>query len=666
MKETQLFTQIANTIRGLSTDAIDAANSGHPGLPLGCADIAAVLFGSELRHNPANPDWLGRDRFVLSAGHGSMLLYSALHVSGYALPLEDLKKFRQLNSLTPGHPEYRHTAGVETTTGPLGQGFANGAGLALAQKMAAAQLKAENLLTGKIFVLCGDGCMMEGISNEAASVAGHLKLDNLVVIYDSNDICLDGGTKECFTEDVEMRFKALNWNVTTIDGHDFNAIEAALQAARTRTGQPSLIVAKTIIGKGSPSKQGTHKVHGSPLGAEESKKAKEALGLGDGHFVVPAEVTAYFEAQKAKWAAAEAEWNKAKDAWAAANPAEAAKWEAMVNKTLPADFDAQVRAIEIPANSAGRQASSVALQKLHDLLPFLVGGSADLSCSDLTFMKNGGVVQSENYAGRNIKFGVREFGMSAMCNGIALQNFFVPFCGTFLTFSDYMRNAIRVASLMKIPVFYQFTHDSIFVGEDGPTHQPVEHIPALRLIPGVTVFRPADNNEVKAAWSWAVRNAKGPVAFCLTRQNLNDIPAAAAIATDEGVGRGAYIVKQESNSAAIDYVILSTGSEVNLALEVAAKLDAQGKSVRVVSMPSMELFDAQSKEYRDSILALNTKVGQYWAIEAQREPKWYQYVGRDGHIVMMNSFGTSAPAKECAKVFGFTADQILDRMSKEA
>ena len=663
-QEKQMLRKMANTIRALAMDAVDKANSGHPGLPLGCAEIAAYLYGKDLAHNPANPKWINRDRFVLSAGHGSMLLYASLHLSGYAVSLDDIRNFRQLHSITPGHPEFGLTPGVETTSGPLGQGFANAVGMALANKMTSRLLgmEKEGLLDAKVFVLCGDGCLMEGVSNEAASLAGHLKLDNLIAIYDSNNICLDGPTSECFSEDTAGRFKALGWSVKTIDGHNLDEIERALRAARRKNGQPSLIVARTVIGKGSPNKQGKSAAHGSPLGPEETKLTKENLGLPPEAFHVPEDLRAWLDARKKKLAGLEKTWNRKFKAWAAAHPDKAAFWQVFAEGSLPGGLDEQLRNLETKPNQSGRAASNSILQKIHDWVPYLVGGSADLSCSDLTMMKGSGIVAPGNYAARNIKFGVREFAMGAICSGIALQGMLRPFCGTFLVFSDYMRNAIRLAALMKLPVIYQFTHDSIWVGEDGPTHQPVEQVPSLRAIPGLTVFRPADTNEVKAAWSWALRKAKGPVVLALTRQNLKDL-AEADVPTDEGVGRGAYVIKRESNPGSIDHCILATGSEVALALEVAARLDEQGKSVRVVSCPSLEIFDAQDKAYRDSVLPAGATVRQYWSIEAQVEQGWHKYIGRDGHAFAMRGFGASAPGKACAEEFGFTAGQILDRMN---
>ena len=657
----QSLGKLANAIRILSMDAIQAANSGHPGLPLGCAEIGAFLYGKFLRYNPRNPGWLGRDRYVLSAGHGSMLLYSCLHLSGYDLALDELKNFRQLGSRTAGHPEYGETPGVETTTGPLGQGIANAAGMALANKLVAARLGAEDagLLDGLVIALAGDGCMMEGITHETASLAAHLRLDNLVVIYDSNDVCLDGPTSECFSEDSAARYRAYGWDVTTIDGHDFDRIRGALEAARARKGQPSFIIARTTIGKGSPNKAGTSSAHGAPLGEEEVQLTKEALGVSPEPFHVPDDVYAYTKGRLAELEQLEEDWNGLFRQWAEANPEAADLWRVLAEKQLPEDADAQIRSAEIAPNAASRKSSNATLQKVHDVVPFLVGGSADLSCSDLTMMKASAIAAPGAFDARNVKFGVREFAMSAMCSGMALQGMVLPLCGTFLTFSDYMRNAIRMAALMRLRVIYQFTHDSIGVGEDGPTHQPVEHVAALRAIPGLTVIRPADSNEVKAAWSYAVSQATGPVALILSRQGLPDLQAT-NVPTAEGLARGAYVVLKES-SAEIDCCLLASGSEVSLALAVAENLVEQGKSVRVVSVPSFELFDAQDAAYRDSVLGAGVK--QYWSLEAGVELGWHKYIGRDGQTVAMSSFGVSAPGKAAFDHFGFTVEKVLARIA---
>ncbi|MFW6286682.1 MAG: transketolase [Candidatus Sumerlaeota bacterium] len=652
--------KMATAIRVLSMDAVEKANSGHPGLPLGCAEIGAYLFGKAMRHNPANPDWLGRDRFCLSAGHGSMLLYSCLHLTGYDLPLEQLKQFRQLGSMTPGHPEYGVAPGVETTTGPLGQGFANGVGMALANKMVRARfgLEKTGLLDGMAIVLSGDGCMMEGITSEAASFAGHHKLDNLVVFYDSNDICLDGPTSECFTEDTAARYRAYGWAVEEIDGNDLDQIDKAFTAARERTDAPTMIIAHTIIGKGSPNKAGTSSAHGAPLGDDEITVAKQGLGVANEPFAIPEEAKAFADKCREAGQKMETEWNTALEGWKNMQPEKGQMFEDFIARKLPEDFDEKVRAIEIKADQASRKSSSAVLQELHDLVPFLVGGSADLSCSDNTMMKKSGIISPDDFSQRNIKWGVREFAMSAATNGIALHKMLRPYCGTFLTFSDYMRNAIRLASIMKIPTIYQFTHDSIGVGEDGPTHQPVEHVPSLRAIPNLTVIRPADANEVKAAWSWTLRHNDGPTAIILTRQSLPDMEAT-NVPTADGVGRGAYVIKTESGDKA-DFCLMASGSEVKLALDTAAQLEEKGKSVRVVSVPSFEIFDAQNQDYRESVMGGD--VDRYVSIEAQVETGWHKYIGRKGIAVSMTTFGTSAPGKEAMKHFGFTPEAICERL----
>ncbi|MBN1867530.1 transketolase [Candidatus Sumerlaeota bacterium] len=667
MKDTekQMLAEVAKAIRGLSLDGVETAKCGHPGLPLGCAEIGAYLYGSEMRHNPADPNWLGRDRFILSAGHGSMLLYSCLHLSGYDLPLEELKHFRQLHSKTPGHPEYGITPGVETTTGPLGQGMATATGMALGNKMMAAQLGVENegFLDGQIFALVGDGCMMEGITNEAASLAGHLKLDNLIVIYDSNDICLDGPTKECFTEDTAMRYKAYGWHVVKIDGHDFDQIEKAVRAARRRKDKPTLIVAKTIIGKGAPHIQGTAEVHGKAMGAEEAKLTKQAHGIPlEPAFYVSDAVREYMKSRLPRLKRMESTWNRKFKKWSVENPEKAIRWRAHVEKTLSADLDEKILNLEIKPGVAGRVASNAILGLLCKEVPYVVGGSADLSCSDSTMMKGSGIIGPGDLTQRNIKYGVREFAMCAMNSGLALQGMILPYCGTFLTFSDYMRNALRLASMMGVKVVYQFTHDCFHMGEDGPTHIPVEQVASLRAMPGMTVMRPADTNEVRRAWCLTLR-MRTPVALILSRQNTTDL-AETAVPIEEGVARGTYVVKKESRDE-IDYCLLAAGVEVALALGVAKRLEEQGKSVRVVSMPSFELFDAQDKNYRDATLALDKKVGQYWSLEALTSFGWHKYVGRDGHCVSIEDFAVSAPWKVQDEYYGFTVDKVLDRMARE-
>ncbi len=655
--EKEILLKVANTIRGLAMDAVETAKSGHPGLPLGCAEIAAYLYGKGMNYNPSDPQWINRDRFVLSAGHGSMLLYACLHLAGFGMSLENIKKFRQLKSAAAGHPEYHESPGIETTTGPLGQGLANAVGMALGQKMMEAKFGVEKqgLLNAKFFVLASDGDIMEGISSEASSLAGHLKLDNLIILYDSNDICLDGETRECLSEDTQKRYQAYGWHAETINGHHIEEIERAVQAARRRRGKPSLIIAKTIIGYGSPNLAESSDVHGKAMGQEEVNLTKKKLGIPlEPLFNVPEEVKSYFDEQRKKGELLEKEWKENFEKWSKINSEKAKLWETHLGKSLPENIEEIIKNIPMKPDLAGRQASNTILQVLHDQLPFIIGGSADLSNSDATLMKAGGIVKPRQYNARNLKFGVREFAMGAMTSGLALQGMIFPFCGTFLTFSDYMRNAIRLASFMKLKIVYQFTHDSIWLGEDGPTHQPIEHVAALRTIPGLTVIRPADSTEVKGAWAEILKH-QGPVALILTRQSLKDLP----YTKFEDVARGAYILKKESRPQ-VDYCLLATGSEVALALGAADKLEAQQKSVRVVSFPSFELFNRQDRVYQDQVLT--GPVRQFWSIEALSPFGWHQYIGREGKSIAMNHFGLSAPGKVVAEHFGFSVDKIVERI----
>lgn len=654
----QTLAKVALAIRILSMDAVQKADSGHPGLPLGCAEIGACLWGHTLRYNPKDPQWVNRDRFVLSAGHGSMLLYSCLYLSGYDLSLEDLKNFRQLHSKTPGHPESLETPGVETTTGPLGQGVANATGQALALKLLATKFNTDKhkIIDNKVFFLMGDGCVMEGVSSEASSLAGHLKLDNLIGIYDSNHVSLDGPLSDSCSENTKMRYQAYGWEVFEVDGNDLDAVYDVLTRVREGQERPRLIIATTVIGKGSPHKAGTSKVHGSPLGPEEVKATKEAIGAPEEPFFVPQVVYDFFKKKLATDAVQEAEWRSTFDAWAKENPEKFKEFEAMRKEHLPDDLEAKLKALDIPSPIAGRKASQDVLNLLADMLPWLYGGSADLSVSDLTMIKKYPVVTPGNFAGRNIKFGVREFAMCAMATGMNESGMIVPFIGTFLTFSDYMRNAIRLASLMKAHVVYQFTHDSIFLGEDGPTHQPIEHLASLRAMPNLQVIRPADANEVKMAWIAALRY-DGPSAIILSRQNLPDL-VLTNVPYAEGVGRGAYILKKGDKK--LDYTLFSTGSEVHLALDVAEALEKLGKSVRVVSMPCWELFEKQSPEYKESIVGGD--IGKRVSIEAGVEFGWHKYIGRDGIAIAMEGFGASAPARDLAREFGFTVESVLERI----
>jgi transketolase len=655
----QILTKIATTIRGLAMDAVQKADSGHPGLPMGCAEIGAYLWGCLLRYNPKDPNWLNRDRFILSAGHGSMLLYAILHLAGYNLSMEDIKNFRQLHSKTPGHPEFQDTPGVETTTGPLGQGLGNAVGQALALKMLAARFNTHKhkIVDSKVYVLISDGCIMEGATSEVSSFAGHLKLDNLIAIYDSNHISLDGPLSETCSEDTKMRYLAYGWEVFEVDGHNLDAIHQIFQLASADQDRPRLIIAHTVIGKGSPHKAGTNKAHGSPLGPEEVKETKIALGIPEEPFYVPPAVYDFFKKKLPQDAALQEEWKKTFDAWGKANPDKLNEFETMAQLRVPADLEQKLQSLQIPSPIAGRKASQETINFLADFLPQIYGGSADLSSSDLTMLKKFPIIAPASFGGRNIKFGVREFGMATIANGIAHTGLMTPFIGTFLTFSDYMRNAIRLCCLMKEDVIYQFTHDSIFLGEDGPTHQPVEHYAALRAMPNLQVIRPGDANEVKMAWIAAL-NYKGPTALILSRQNLPTL-AQTQVSYANGMGRGAYIMKKES-SGAPDYMLVATGSELHLALDVSDELEKLGKSVRVISMPCWEIYERQNPEYKESVFGGN--LGKRVSIEAGVDLGWHKYIGSNGIAICMDTFGASAPYRDLAKEYGFTVESILERI----
>jgi transketolase len=652
------LSKIANTIRELSMEAVQKANSGHPGLPMGCAEFGAYLYGVLLRHNPKNPKWLNRDRFVLSAGHGCMLLYSLLHLSGFGLSMDEIKRFRQIHSKTPGHPEYHVTTGVEATTGPLGQGVGNSVGQALGLKILGARFNSDEfpLFTSKVYCLAGDGCMMEGVSSEASALAGHLGLDNLVLIYDANKVTLDGFLAESGSEDTKLRYLAYNWDVFELDGYDFDQMEKIFTHIRDQQTKPTLVIMHTIIGKGSPNKAGTHKVHGSPLGVEEVEATKKALGLPEEEFYVPQSVYTFFEQKLAKDATLEQKWKEMFRKFSESKPDLAKMFMQMVEKKLPDDLEAQLRKVEIKSPIATRSASQAVLNTLGDLLPQLIGGSADLSGSDMTMMKKYPLISKGNFIGRNIKYGVREFGMATSASGLAETDMIVPYIGTFLTFSDYMRNAIRLASLSKIQVIYQFTHDSIFLGEDGPTHQPIEHLAALRAIPNLHLIRPADNWEVKMAWIAALRY-RGPTALVLSRQNLPEL-AGCNVSYDQGMAKGAYIVKKET--AKPDFTLMATGSEVSLAIDVAIALEKLGKSVRVISMPCWELFEEQSDEYKRNLIGGD--LGRRVSIEAAVSFGWSKWIGQEGISFSIETFGESAPISDLADEFGFTVDSILDRL----
>ena len=654
----KILSKTAMAIRQLSIEAVQKANSGHPGMPMGCAEFGAYLYGVLLRHNPKNSKWMNRDRVVLSAGHGSMWLYSCLHLSGFKISLEDIKHFRQLHSITPGHPEYGLTDGVEATTGPLGQGVGNAVGMALGFKILAQKFNREDfpLFSNKIYAVAGDGCIMEGVSSEASSLAGHLGLNNLVLIYDSNKVCLDGPLPECCSENTAARYKSYGWDVFDVDGYDFDAMEKVFGGLQRNQERPTLVILHTIIGKGSPHRAGTSKVHGSPLGAEELAATKAALGLPKEEFYVPQTVRQYFEQRLEKDADLEADWNTLYKKWAGIYPELAVEFEKMKTHALPYDLESILANVEIKTPIAGRAASQTVIQALAKVLPQLYGGSADLSVSDLTMMKDYPLISLGHFEGRNIKFGVREFGMGTASNGLFLTGMITPFCGTFLTFSDYMRNSIRLAALSHYQVIYQFTHDSIFLGEDGPTHQPIEQLASLRAIPNLYVIRPADTHEVKMAWMAALHH-RGPTAIILSRQHLPDL-AETKVAYQEGMGRGAYIVWEAEGKP--DFTIFSTGSELHLAVETAVRLEKIDKKARVVSMPCWELFDKQSDDYKDSVMGGD--IGIRVAIEAAADFGWHKYIGCDGVSICMESFGASAPAEDLALEFGFTVDAILERL----
>jgi transketolase len=655
-----------NTIRTLAIDAIEKAKSGHPGMPMGMAPTGHVLWSKIMNHNPTNPAWFNRDRFVLSAGHGSMLLYSLLHLSGYEVSLNDLKQFRQWGSKTPGHPEFGHTPGVDATTGPLGQGIAMAVGMAMAEAHLSAVYNREEfpLINHYTYAICGDGDLMEGVSAEAASLAGHLQLGKLVAIYDSNNITLDGEANLSFSENVGQRFEAYGWQVLRVEEeNNLEAIEAALNEAKKDLTKPTLIEIKTTLGYGSPNKggKGGHGgTHGSPLGAEEVKLTKEFYGWPQEDFYVPEEVKELWQEVKNNGIQTNQQWDQLLEEYKQKYPQLAERFEKEINGELPEDWASEVPVYEKGASVSTRVASGQVLNALAKKVPNLIGGSADLESSTMTHMKDLGRFSPANYAGRNIYYGVREFAMGAIVNGMALHGGVKPFGATFFVFSDYLRPAIRLSALMNLPVVYVFTHDSIFVGEDGPTHEPIEQLAALRGIPNVTVLRPADANETAAAWKYAIENQNGPSALVLTRQNLTvniDVESA-----NEEVRKGAYIVAN-SDQEVPTVQLIATGSELTLALQVKEGLDNEGISSRVVSMPSWELFDQQSKEYQNTILHSDIKLNV--AIELGSPQGWAQYVGRDGLVIGISTFGASAPGDKIAKEYGFTAESIIKKITEK-
>ena len=658
--QTHLLSQAANQARGLAIDAIHACSSGHLGLPLGCADMGAVLFGDALSHNPDQPRWLNRDRFILSAGHGSMFIYAWLHLSGYAVSLEEVKKFRQLHSLTPGHPEFRETPGVEATTGPLGQGVGNAVGMAIAGQMAAARFNTaeHTLFDYHVIALAGDGCMQEGVAMEAAAFAGHQKLDNLILIYDSNDVTLDAMASKTQRENAAARFKAIGWDVQTVDGHDMEVFSRAFKKAKKSTsGRPQLIIAKTIIGKGIAEVQGTAKGHGEG-GAKFAETARASIGLPkEPHFFVSEDVRTYFADHKKRLVRQYKKWEKNFKAWRVANPEKAALLDSASVRPSAAHLMANVPVFPADAKLSGtRAAGRDVLQPLAKQLPLLISGSADLHGSTYNYIAEDKDFDPSNRGGRNLRYGIREHAMAAMNNGIAYDGLFRTSCATFLVFADYSRPSMRIAALSKLPVIYIYTHDSIGVGEDGPTHQPVETISALRLIPGFDVIRPADLEETVGAFAAALENTDGPTLIALTRQavpNLNDIPSHIRRA---GVLKGGYVALQET--APLTHLLLSAGSELSLALDAAKQL---GAGTRVVSMPSFERFDKQSKEYRDSIIPPSCR--KRVAVEAGVTDLWRKYVGLDGAVVGINRFGISAPSPVVYKELGITTEAVVKAAS---
>ncbi|BFM13472.1 transketolase [Simiduia litorea] len=651
---------LANAIRALSMDAVQKAKSGHPGAPMGMADIAEVLWNDYLSHNPANPNWADRDRFILSNGHGSMLIYSLLHLSGYDLPMSELKQFRQLHSKTPGHPEYGYAPGVETTTGPLGQGIANAVGMATAEKTLAAQFNRDghDIVNHYTYCFLGDGCMMEGISHEACSLAGTLGLGKLIAFYDDNGISIDGEVEGWFTDNTPARFEAYGWHVIpAVDGHDSAAIKAAIEAARAEHNKPTLICCKTIIGFGSPNKQGKEDCHGAPLGDEEIALTRAKLGWSHAPFEIPADVYAGWDA-KAKGAEREQGWNAKLDAYRAAHPELAAEFERRIKGELPADFaakaDAYIAETQAKAETiASRKASQNTLNAFGPLLPEMLGGSADLAGSNLTLWKGCKGITADDASGNYLYYGVREFGMSAMMNGIALHGGFVPYGATFLMFMEYARNAIRMAALMKQRNIFVYTHDSIGQGEDGPTHQPIEQIANLRMTPNLDTWRPADATESAVAWKAAVQRSEGPTALVFSRQNLP--PQVRTPNQVADISRGGYILLDTKGTP--DAIIIATGSEVSLAMAAAEKLNAAGNKVRVVSMPCTNVFDQQDAMYKESVLPLS--VLPRVAVEAAHVDYWYKYVGLDGRVVGMTTFGESAPGAALMEHFGFTVDNVV-------
>jgi len=654
-----LAQRCVNTLRTLSIDAVQAANSGHPGMPMGMADAAYVLWAKFLKHNPKNPVWANRDRFILSAGHGSMLLYSLLHLTGYELSLDEIKNFRQLGSITPGHPEYGMTPGVETTTGPLGQGFGTGVGMAMAEAYLAQTFNKDDhkIVDHFTYAIVSDGDLMEGISHESASLAGHLKLNKLIYLYDSNKISIDGSTDLAFTDDTVKRFEAYGWDVQTIDGHNHDEIEKAILAAQ-KTDTPSLIECKTKIGFGSPNKEGTADSHGAPLGEEEIRLTKETLGMDpDQKFHIDEDVLKEFRRAVEKGDQLESEWSERLNEYEKVYPVDGVGFKNHISRALPEDWDEILPVFETDEKGmATRKASGLVINALADHVFNMIGGSADLTGSNKTDMDDKGIFQPGNYGGRNIHYGVREHAMGAAMNGMALHGGVIPFGGTFLVFSDYNKPAIRIAGLSKIPSIFVFTHDSIGLGEDGPTHQPIEHLASLRATPNVNVIRPADANETAYAWKSAIQKDNGPSLLVLTRQNLPTVDRN-KYASASNAEKGAYILKKEAGDLP-DLILMASGSEVQLALDAAEKLEAEGQSVRVVSMPCWELFEEQPKEYRDEVFP--KEVIKRISIEAGATFGWHKWVGTEGIAMGIDRYGESAPFEQVYEHLGLTVEKIVE------
>ncbi len=651
-KDNQILQKVADTVRGLSADGTQKANSGHPGLPLGCAEIGTVLFSEIMKHNPAEPSWADRDRFVLSAGHGSMLLYSLLHLSGYKFTLDDLKNFRQLGSHAAGHPECCIDLGIETTTGPLGQGVGNGVGMALSEAMMAERFNTNevNLVDHYTYVLCGDGCQMEGISGEASSFAGHLGLGKLILIYDSNKISIEGSTDLAFSESVADRYKAYNWHVQEIDGNNIDEVRRSINIAKDVKDKPSIIVAKTIIAKGAPTLQGSEKSHGAPLGEEEIKRLKDGIGLpSDKTFYVPDEVYSFFKEKRKEWANQYKEWKDMFNKWKEENGQLYDIWKSSYENSISREAFGD---IQLNKAMSTREAGGEVLNAIAKKAPFIAGGSADLSPSTKTNLENETSIKRNDFSGRNIHFGVREHAMGSILNGMSLHGGFRVYGSTFLVFSDYMRHAVRLSSLMNQPVVYVFTHDSIYVGEDGPTHQPIEHLDSLRSIPGMVVLRPADAKETKAAWYYALKRTDGPTCLALTRQKLPLIDGPQD--PMDLIQYGAYTVLNPEIKA--QAVLVASGSEVSLCMEAAEKLNEENIAVKVVSVPSRELFLQQSEGYINNVIEKDLPA---LAVEAGRGSGWYEVIKGNGKVLSLDRFGESGPGPEVAKHMGLTTDSII-------